>query len=54
VLVGSGNHGKAFLHLVRERLLAVNVLPGGAGILDETAVLMVRRGDDDCVDILPI
>src|SRR5581483_2400521 len=54
VLLRSCHDGEAILDSVRHRLLAIHVLAGRAGILYYLAVLMIRNGDDDRVNILAV
>jgi hypothetical protein len=55
LVAGDGvDHLPAHLDLVGQRLLAIDVLAGRAGIDEHGAVPVVRRGDQDRVDILAL
>jgi len=47
----SGAHGMALVNGLRKRFFAVHVFAGGAGIDHLNGVPVVRRGDDDSIDV---
>ena len=54
VLPGRVHHRSPFDDVVRQRLFGVHVLAGGAGGNEDVGMPVVRRADDDGVDVFAV